>query len=518
MKYQNPIIRGFHPDPSICRVGSDFYLVTSTFTYFPGIPLYHSKDLVHWDLVGHCLTRESQIYLEACKNSKGIYAPTIRWHQGRFYVITTEVTGKGNFIVHSEHPEGPWSEPVLIDQNGIDPSLFWDDDGSCWYCGKGRLDGKRGIVAFQVNPLTGELLSERYLISRGCGGKCAEGPHIYKKDGWYYLVTAEGGTQYSHRVVIQRSKCITGGYEPCPHNPLLSHMEKNWKVIQAVGHGDLVEDTKGNWWCVCLGIRMFGDILLHNLGRETFLAPVTWKDGWPQVEEASLSMEMEGELPKTGEMVYSENEGCWSFLYSENEEAFPEELSYIKGKHSENYRIKDGKLFLYGTETGLDSEMGSPSCILREQQEFKTEAVACLNLSESRCSRFGMTVYYSNYNHYDVAAVQRDGGWSLSLYKHIYDVGYESQSKHVEDAVERIWMKIQSDKTEYRFFYSTDGEAWNILGSGTIAAMCTETMMERSYTGTMIGLFSEQGAGVFEQEFTINSTWDGADLVGGIVK
>ena len=300
MLFKNPIIPGYNPDPSICRVGDDFYLVNSTFEFFPGVPIYHSRNLVNWELKGYCLDRRSQLELEGCRNSGGIYAPTIRFHNGMFYMITTNVTDKGNFVVHSDSVDGDWSEPAWIDQGGIDPSLFWDDDDKCYYCSTGILDGVRGIVAFEINPMTGEILSDKKLISEGCGGQCAEGPHIYKKDGMYYLMIAEGGTEYAHRETIQRAENVWGPYTPCPHNPIISHKEYKKSEIQATGHADLIEDANGNWWLVFLGIRRFSHALLHNLGRETFLAPVKWEDGWPVVGyngNGTIELVMDAPLP-----------------------------------------------------------------------------------------------------------------------------------------------------------------------------------------------------------------------------
>ena len=155
MLFKNPVIPGYNPDPSICRVGDDFYLVNSTFEFFPGVPIYHSRNLVNWELTGYCLNRRSQLELEGCRNSGGIYAPTIRYHKGMFYMITTNVTDKGNFVVHTDDINKDWSDPAWIDQGGIDPSLFWDDDDCCYYCSTGNLDGVRGIVAFKIKPMTG---------------------------------------------------------------------------------------------------------------------------------------------------------------------------------------------------------------------------------------------------------------------------------------------------------------------------------------------------------------------------
>ena len=196
MKYTNPIIPGFNPDPSICRVGEDFYLVTSTFEFFPGVPIYHSKNLVNWELINYCLTEDSQLPLEDAVVSKGIYAPTIRYQDGVFFMTTTNVSTGGHFIVHTKDVYGKWSEPAYVDQGGIDPSLFWDDDGTCYFVSNGLDENdKVSIYLCQVNPFTGEKYTETKLISYGCGGRYPEAPHIYKRNGYYYLMLAEGGTE-----------------------------------------------------------------------------------------------------------------------------------------------------------------------------------------------------------------------------------------------------------------------------------------------------------------------------------
>ncbi|MBN2174226.1 MAG: glycoside hydrolase family 43 protein, partial [Bacteroidales bacterium] len=190
--YKNPVIPGFHPDPSICKSGDNFYLVTSSFEYFPGVPIFRSKDLVNWEKIGHCLTRPSQLNLDKCRASGGIYAPTIRYHDGTFYMITTNVSGKGNFIVHTKDPAGEWSDPVWLKQGGIDPSLYFEDN-KCYL----TSNPANCIYLSEINPLTGEQLSESKAIWNGTGGRYPEAPHIYKKDGWYYLLISEGGTEYA---------------------------------------------------------------------------------------------------------------------------------------------------------------------------------------------------------------------------------------------------------------------------------------------------------------------------------
>ena len=188
--YKNPVIPGFHPDPSICRVGEDFYLVTSSFQYFPGVPVFHSKDLINWEQIGHCLTRPEQVNLNGASVWGGIFAPTIRYHEGVFYMITTNVTDKGNFLVHTTDPAGEWSDPIPIKQGGIDPSLYFED-GKCYLVS----NPDNYITLCQINPKTGEQLTESKRIRIGTGGRFPEGPHIYKKDNWYYLLISEGGTE-----------------------------------------------------------------------------------------------------------------------------------------------------------------------------------------------------------------------------------------------------------------------------------------------------------------------------------
>ncbi|MEI8290964.1 MAG: glycoside hydrolase family 43 protein, partial [Verrucomicrobiota bacterium] len=244
MSYTNPIIPGFYPDPSVCCVGGDFYLVNSTFEYFPGVPIWHSRDLIHWRQLGHVLTRRSQLELDQVKCSDGIYAPTIRFHNGVFYLITTRCSAGSykNFYVTATDPAGPWSDPVWYDQSGIDPSLFFDDDGKVYFQSNRAMtyDQNRAIYQSEIDIKTGKRLTEPKCLWRGSGGSYIEGPHVYKRDGWYYLLTAEGGTSYGHMVTIARSKNIWGPYESCPHNPILSNRHA-YEEIHGTGHADLVQ-------------------------------------------------------------------------------------------------------------------------------------------------------------------------------------------------------------------------------------------------------------------------------------
>ncbi|MFI5677691.1 glycoside hydrolase family 43 protein [Streptomyces cellulosae] len=275
--YDNPVIGGFHPDPSVCRVGEDYYLVCSSFECYPGVPLFHSRDLVHWRQIGNVLDRPGQLTLPAdTVASAGIYAPTIRHHDGRFYMITTSVAGGGTFLVSSERPEGPWSDPVRIDLEGIDPDLAWDEDGSCWCA-------VSGVRLARIDPATGQVLEGPLPVWSGTGLQHPEAPHLHRIGDWWYLMLAEGGTAHGHAVSIARARSPRGPYEPAPANPVLSHRSTGLPV-QCTGHADLVQAPDGTWWMLLLGTRPRGFFPgFHVLGRETFLTPVEWVDGWPRV-------------------------------------------------------------------------------------------------------------------------------------------------------------------------------------------------------------------------------------------
>ena len=281
-----PVISGFHPDPTICRVGDDYYLATSSFGYFPAVPLYHSTNLVDWEPIGHALDRRDQLPNGIAGDSGGIYAPTLRHHGGHFWLATTNASDldAGQLIVHAEDPAGPWSDPVHVaDAIGIDPDLVWDDDGTClltWH--HFTFDrGGIGVLQAPIDPLTGELLSDPYPVWQGTGMVAAEGPHVIRKDGYWYQFLAEGGTERGHSTTVARSRNPRGPFEPCPHNPVLTRRSSG-HIVQNAGHADLVQQPDGSWAAVYLGVRPRGTTpMYHVLGRETFLAGIDWVDGWP---------------------------------------------------------------------------------------------------------------------------------------------------------------------------------------------------------------------------------------------
>jgi xylan 1,4-beta-xylosidase len=284
MSTQRPVLPGFHPDPSVCRVGDAYYLVNSSFEYAPGVPVFRSTDLRSWEQIGNVLDRPSQLDVSEAGPSGGIFAPTLRHHDGRFWMITTNWSDEdGQLIVHAEDPAGPWSEPVRIPVMGIDPDLAWDDDGTCLMTWTSPADDRvpAGIRSAPIDPLTGEVLGETRWLWAGTGGKFPEGPHLYRIGEWWYLLIAEGGTERGHAVTIARGPSPSGPFEGNPANPVLTHRGTD-EPVQNTGHADLVQRPDGSWAIVYHGVRARGSSPeWHVLGRETFADEVTWDDGWP---------------------------------------------------------------------------------------------------------------------------------------------------------------------------------------------------------------------------------------------
>lgn len=480
MSYRNPVISGFHPDPSICRSGDDYYLVTSSFEYYPGVPLFHSRDLVHWQQIGHVLTRPSQLPLDTAKSSGGVFAPTIRVHNGIYYMTTTNVSGVGNFIVTTDDPRGEWSEPVRIDQPGIDPDLFFDEDGAVYYS---TAQGAAGIFQSRIDPATGERLSEIKPIWSGTGGQYPEAPHIYRIGDWYYLMIAEGGTEYGHMVTIARSRRPDGPYESNPHNPILSHRSLA-RPIQATGHADLVQAADGRWWAVCLGTRPVGYPNKHHLGRETFLAPVHWtEEGWPIIGAAGtidetmssegLRLQPDAPLPIRDDFEADMLAPCWNFLRSPDSSRW-------------SLTERPGALTLRGTSVTLD-DGGAPAFVGRRQQHFDCRFAAHLSFAPERDGdEAGVTAYMSERFHYELALTQRGGRRKLIFRRRIGSLqAIEHEAPWPGDTAV---LTIEADRDRYRFGCSTgEGEPY-WFGEGECALLSTE--VAGGFTGVFFGLYA----------------------------
>lgn len=292
--YRNPVLPGFHPDPSIVKVGDDFYAVNSTFSWFPGLPIMHSRDLVNWTLIGHAIDRADQLDFSGLGTNRGLFAPAIEHHDGKFWIVNTCIECGDNFVITADRPEGPWSDPKWLEFGGIDPSLYFEGDRA-WIVyndappGEPKYEGHRALWLQEFDKQTMQVLPERTLLVDGgvdpsTNPIWAEGPHIYKIDGWYYLLTAEGGTADQHSQTIYRSRNVDGPYVPGPINPILTQRDlpaDRPDRVEATGHADMVQLEDGSWWGLFLATRPFaGQSTL--LGRETFLLPVRWEDGWPR--------------------------------------------------------------------------------------------------------------------------------------------------------------------------------------------------------------------------------------------
>ncbi|WP_232838288.1 glycoside hydrolase family 43 protein [Streptomyces geranii] len=292
----NPTVPGFHPDPSVTRAGDDYYLVCSSFEYLPGLPVFHSRDLAHWTQIGNALDRPGQLALAKIPTLGGAWAPTIRHHDGRFWLVVTEAMGRGSLLFTADRAEGPWSDGIVMQGvSGIDPDIAWDADGTCYVTYSGlRLDGDSpgdhlGIQQVRIDPETGRALEEPRSLWSGTGLMFPEAPHLYEIDDTWYLLIAEGGTERGHAVSIARSTRPDGPFEGCPANPVLSARSTD-RPIQNTGHADLVRTPDGGWAMVMLGMRPRGLTRAFSpMGRETFSAPVEWVYGWPVIRPVEPS-------------------------------------------------------------------------------------------------------------------------------------------------------------------------------------------------------------------------------------
>ena len=476
MPFQNPVIPGFHPDPSVTRRGEDYYLVTSSFEYFPGVPIFHSRDLVHWRQIGHVLDRESQLPLSGCNPSGGIYAPTIRYHNGLFYMITTNVSGAGNFIVHAKDPAGPWSEPVHVDQGGIDPSLFFDDDGKVYFTGTGPVDGVGGIAMFEIDHMTGERLSPTRLVWKGTGGRYPEGPHLYKINGWYYLMISEGGTEMGHMVTMARSRTPFGEYEPCPHNPILTHRDDMDGQISGTGHADLIQAHDGSWWLVFLAFRM-SEAYFHHLGRETFLAPAAWENGWPVMNSGKpITIQMNcSTLPDSPASVPA--------VRDDFRDGIGFHWNYLRNPDGGKYAWGSEGLALTGSEHTL-SDNASPTFLGRRQEQFEgvfRTHVKPLHMGAG--SQAGVTVFYGPQNHYDFYLTAS----TVCLKKTIGDVSTVVFEAPFAGECE---LEVNFSRLAYTFLYGRPGEELQRAGTALTRYVSTEAT-PCSFTGVYLALYAQ---------------------------
>jgi xylan 1,4-beta-xylosidase len=473
MKFRNPIIPGFYPDPSICRVGEDYYLVTSSFEYFPGVPIFHSRDLVHWRQIGHCLTRPEQLPLANAPASGGIYAPALRFHDGWFYMVTTNVSGGGHFYVKAQYPAGPWSDPVWIEGPWFDPDLFFDEDGKVYFS---RMDMGKGIFQREIDLPTGKLVGEQRMIWPGFEDRFCEAPHIYKINGMYYLIVAEGGTHRTHMIVAARSTRPTGPFEGCPHNPLLTHRCEIASSIEHTGHGDLVQSQDGSWWVVFLAVRTHAG--RFHLGRETFLAPVTWDaDGWPVIHGGKpVTYEMEG--PALAQHPWPEPlprddfdadslRLCWNFRRNPDPDSW-------------SLKERAGWLRLWGRPATLD-EIGPVAFVGRCRSAARLEFNPMGENEEA-----GLTIFMNEEFHYDVVMTIREGKRVILVQKRVGDIKVEVANRPYDG--EAVILAIDADPDTYCFSYGRSPAAMTELATGQVGLLSCN--VAGGFTGVYFGCYA----------------------------
>lgn len=429
---KNPIMPGFYPDPSVCAVGEDFYLINSTFSYFPGLPIMHSRDLVHWEQIGNAMHREEQLPLEGAGHSQGLFAPTMRYHNGTYYVICTNVSYGGNYIVTATDPAGPWSEPhYLQGADGIDPSLFFDEDGKCYYIGTHpnpdgcRYDGDYFIWIQELDIDAMKLTGEVHNVWNGAmrGVHWPEGPHLYRRGDYYYIIHAEGGTGPDHAVTVCRSRNIFGPYENNFCNPILTHRHLGQSYpIKYVGHADLFETKTGEWYMVMLAVRPLEGYT--TMGRETFLAKVIWENDWPVVNPGAgmLTEEVEIDLPQwdpTADRTFDRlgngipgSDRSYDFTAMKK---LGDEFLMLRNPGADVYALDEEGLKLSFRSTTL-KEKASPSYVCIRQQHHKFQAAVSFgaeNLTEGR--RAGIALVQSNEFHLRVEVSRVGAGLAAEV-------------------------------------------------------------------------------------------------------
>lgn len=507
----NPVIPGYHPDPSVVRVGEDYYLVNSSFQFFPGVPLFHSKDLTHWEQIGNVLNRPSQLPLDGANCALGIYAPTIRYYEGTYYMITTNVGNGGNFLVYTDDiKSGKWSDPVWLKQGGIDPSLYFERDAE----GKDHCymvsNPNDAIWLCEINPKTGEQLTESKIIWEGEGGRYPEAPHVYKIGDYFYLMIAEGGTEAGHSETIARSKTIDGPYEGCPHNPILCHQRQHSQTspIQGTGHADLIETPDGRWYLVCLAYRTMTNNM-HNNGRETFLTPVEWVDGWPVVNGNGTipltiaapedKMELSGYKGATGYFITSS--ACTVPGWSRRATSFGPEWMWLNNPDMSLYAMKKGLIAITPSTPTIDDDTKTCSFVSRRVEHINFEATTNIMLITKDEVQAGITLYMNGKSHYDVYLEKKEDGTHVILRYRLGNIEHVAADQVLPEKIgdkRPMFARITGDTDYYHFSYSVDGKEYLELGSMDTRYLSSETA--GGFTGLVLGLYAtgkENARGIF---------------------
>ncbi len=512
MTIHNPILPGFHPDPSICRVGSDYYIANSTFEWFPGVRIHHSRDLVHWRPLTYVLTRRSQLDLIGNPNSGGVWAPCLSYHEGLFYCIysnmrvwRSHVKDVHNYLVTAPDIMGPWSEPIFLNSSGFDPSLFHDEDGSKWLLNM-LWDHRKsthpfaGIVLQQYDPDQQKLVGPIRTIFEGTDLRVTEGPHVYKENGWYYLMTAEGGTNWGHAVTMARSRRIEGPYEVDPENPMLTSREKPELSLQKAGHASVVKTQNGKWYMAFLCSRPVGEHRRCILGRETALSECKWTDsGWlrlvsrgnnpPETTPApGLPLEPWPEQPARDNFDGTELGMHWNSLRDPSDESW---VSLTQ---------RPGHLRIYGRES-LRS-LHHQSMIARRLQNFQCTVETCMDFSPvSFQQEAGLICWYDTNNYYYLRVRGNDSGsqryLGISLVDNVYN--YDEPLGDGIDVTgwKKFYLRAVFSTEDLRFFCSHDGITWKQAGDVLDATILSDDYCTHlpGFTGAFVGMCCQDMSG-----------------------
>ena len=507
--YTNPILAGFYPDPSICRVGNDYFIVNSSFAYFPGLPIFHSKDLVSWKLIGHAMDRPEQLPLIGAGVSRGLFAPAISYYKGIFYIVCTLIDRGGNFVITATNPAGPWSNPVYLKEvNGIDPSLFFDEITDKSYIiynseppgNKTLWNGHRTIRMFEFDYRNMKTSgSEKLLVNGGVDTSkkpvWIEGPHIYHIKDWYYLMCAEGGTGYNHSEVVFRSKSPEGPFIPWEKNPILTqrHLDRGRKnPVTTTGHADLVEDQNGNWHAVFLGCRPYeGEH--YNIGRETFMTPVSWtEDGWPVILKADEVVRYRYPLPLPGITKKPVNHFSGNFTFRDNFENKGVNVRYtfLRTVTDKWYTTTSNKGWLsLDLRPQTISGKENPSFVGFRQQHHQARVTTKLRFAARAEHEKAGLVIFQNEEHYYFLCTSLSGDRRVvQLYQSSKDTMIRLAEQSLPATSRDIYLRMEPNKSIYSMFYSTDGRKWTALKD--VDGKFLSTATAGGFVGCVFGLYA----------------------------
>jgi alpha-N-arabinofuranosidase len=509
--FRNPVLAGFYPDPSVVRVGEDYYLVNSTFSWYPGLPVWHSRDLVNWRQIGNAIDRPGMVSFEGKELSQGLFAATISWHDGLFYIANTCFACGGNFIITASNPAGPWSEPVWFKELGwgIDPSLFFDTDGSAWLlnndvpAGGESWPGHRAVFLQRLDLKTMTLVGERHMILSGGvrpqdKPEYAEGPHIFRRGDYYYLTLAEGGTGTMHAQTVLRARTVTGPYAPFAGNPILTQRDlppDRRFPITSTGHADLVDTPNGDWWAVFLATRPYRDDM-YNTGRETFLLPVTWtRDGWPVILPSGQAVPHVAPRPRlpASQPSPTPTSGPFSTLEEFTGTALGQDWMSMRGPADRWARLRDGALELVPQPVGL-GDLATPAFVARRQQHMRMEAATQVDFRPGPGEAAGLAILQRD--EYWYAFVLADAGRGKRSLQLLVRDGAESPraGRLIAQAAAPdgpVKLRILVDADRVHFDWARPGQPWQRLVSDADATILS-TFRARGFVGAMVGPYAVQ--------------------------